>query len=87
MVLGSPWGAGLPFSGEHRSQTPAEVCRDHGFTECRDLVGTDICRTRAVSRQGFSRDRGLQGTGVCRGQGFAEDRVLQGFSGAGVHRE
>lgn len=74
MVLSSFWGAELSCfrgPGKHKPQTPAEVCREKGFTERRDLLGTDIRRTWAVRGQHFSGDRGLQGTEVCRVQGFA----------------
>lgn len=81
MVLSSPWAAGLPFLGVRastRSQTPAEACREQGFTDSRALLGTDIRRTGVFRGQGFLGNRGLQGTGVCRGQGFAGDGNLQG---------
>lgn len=63
MVLSSLWGAELLFLGGQastRSQTPAEVCREQGFTKCRDLLGTDICRTWVCRGQYFS------GAEVCR---------------------
>lgn len=81
MVLVSFWGAELLFLGGQastRSQTPAEVCREQGFTKCRDLLGTDICRTWVCRGQHFSGNRRSHGTGVCRGQRFAGDRGLQG---------
>lgn len=95
-VLSSLWGAGLPFLGglaQGQGHKPLQrfagnrSLQGTGFAACRDLLGTDICRTWVVWGQHFPGDRGFQGTGVFRGQSFAGDRDLQGFAGAGVHRE
>lgn len=81
MVLGSLWGAGLPFLGEHKLQTLQR------FSRYRDLQSAGIFWAQIFLECGLLGDRGFQGTEVFRGQRFSGDRDLQGFVGAGVHRE